>query len=41
MNEKDKIGTEESNFHVRYFCRWCDAEVLEEKLDKHSERCKG
>ena len=38
-NEKEKIGTEESNYHVNYECRWCGKTILEEDLEKHQNEC--
>ena len=39
MGELDKIGTEESNYHIRYECRWCGVDVLEDDLEKHQKNC--
>ena len=37
--EKDKIGTEESNYYVNYECRWCGKPILEKDLEKHMKEC--
>ena len=40
MKELEKIGTEESNYHRNYECRWCGENVSQDGLDKHIEDCK-
>ena len=39
MSEKEKLNTEESNYHTNYECRWCGHIVLEKDLDSHLKEC--